>query len=75
MQGRRVERVPVSFPVAPSGVQNAAVLLQQTVTQNGIAHAVFKPQKICVYYVMAQVNGQTQKKKILVELHSYPASK
>jgi hypothetical protein len=26
-------------------------------------------------YLMAQVNGQTQKKEIVVELHSYPASK
>jgi hypothetical protein len=75
MQGRRVEGVPVAFHVTPSGVQNATVLPHHTVTQNGIAHAVFKPQTIGVYYVMAQVNGQTQKKEIVVELHSYPASK
>ena len=75
MQGRRVEGVPVSFHVAPSWVQNATVLPQHTVTQNGMAHAVFKPQTIGMAPVMAQVNGQTQKTEILVELHSYPASK
>jgi len=75
MQGRRVEGVPVSFHVTPSWVQNATVLPQHTVTQNGMAHAVFKPQTIGVASVIAQVNGQTQKKEIVVELHSYPASK
>ena len=75
MQGRRVEGVPVSFHVTPSWVQSATVLPQHTVTQNGMAHAVFEPQTTGVAYVMAQVNGQTQKKEIVVELHSYPASK
>jgi hypothetical protein len=75
MQGRRVEGVPVAFHVAPPWVQSATVLPHHTVTQNGMAYAVFKPQTIGVASVMAQVNGQTQKKEILVELHSYPASK
>jgi hypothetical protein len=65
-QGHRVEGVPVAFHVAPSWVQSATVRPQHTVTQDGMAHAVFEPHTSGVAYVMAQVNGHTQQTAIRV---------
>ena len=70
-QGHRVEGVPVDFHVLPSWAQNATILPSHTVTHDGTAHAVFEPYTIGVVYVMAQVNGQTQKTAILVEPRNF----
>jgi hypothetical protein len=76
MQGHLVEGIPVTFQVEPSWAQSATVLPQHTVTHDGTAHAVFEPQTTGVAYVMAQVNGQTQKTPIFVEpRHFYPINK
>jgi hypothetical protein len=66
-QGHRVEGVPVAFRVDPSWVQSATLMPQNTLTHDGIAHAVFKPSTTGVVLVMAQVNGETQVTHITVE--------
>jgi hypothetical protein len=70
-QGHRVEGVPVAFRVAPSWVQSATLMPQDTLTSDGTARAVLKPHTTGVVTIMAQVNGQTQAKAITVEARNF----
>jgi hypothetical protein len=70
-QGRRVEGLPVAFRVAPSWVQSAALMPQDTLTHDGTARTVLKPHTTGVVTIMAQVNGQTQATAITVEARNF----
>ncbi len=73
-QGQRLDGIPVEFIVEPSWNNSVIITPPSTRTQDGVARALFEPRLTGVVPVMAQVDGQTYKTRISVDVRNFGSS-